>query len=160
MILYHGGTDSIEKPVIRHQSSGRDFGMGFYCTDIRGQAEKWAKRQGRVRKLTAVLNVYEFDADRAESNLDIKMFKDYSQEWLNLVVNCRKEPHFNHGLDIVYGKIANDDVGETVQAVVDGLMPFDFALQKLVFMPSNNQYCFCTERSLVYLGFIESVKLE
>jgi hypothetical protein len=44
-----------------------------------------------------------------------------------------------HGdTDIVYGKIANDDVGETVQAVLDGLMPFDFALQKLAFMPSNN----------------------
>ena len=64
-----------------------------------------------------------------------------------------------HGFDIVYGKIANDDVGETVQAVLDGLMPFDFALQKLAFMPSNNQYCFCTEISCGYLGFIESVEL-
>jgi hypothetical protein len=160
MILYHGGTDIIEKPVIKSQSGGRDFGMGFYSTDIRSQAEKWAKRQGRVRKLTAVLNVYEFDADGAKSNLNIKMFKDYSEEWLNLVVNCRKESRFIHGFDIVYGKIANDDVGETVQAVVDGLMPIDFALQKLIFMPSNNQYCFCTEKSLTYLGFIESVKLE
>ncbi|MDR2575270.1 MAG: DUF3990 domain-containing protein [Treponema sp.] len=160
MILYHGGTDIIEKPVIRSQSAGRDFGRGFYSTDIRNQAEKWAKRQGRVRKLAAVLNMYEFDVDRAKNNLNVKMFEDYSQEWLDLVVNCRKEPHHIHGFDIVYGKIANDDVGETVQAVVDGLMPFDFALQKLIFMPSNNQYCFCTEKSLVYLVFIESVKLE
>jgi len=160
MILYHGGTDIIEKPVIRPQSGGRDFGIGFYCTDIRGQAEKWAKRQGRIRKLAAVLNMYEFNIDNAKSNLNIKMFKDYSQEWLNLVVNCRKDPHYIHGFDIVYGKIANDDVGETVQAVVDGLMPFDFALQKLVFMPSNNQYCFCTEKSLAYINFIESVILE
>ena len=160
MILYHGGTDIIEKPVIRPQSGGRDFGKGFYCTDIRSQAEKWAKRQGRVRKLTAVLNMYEFDADCAKGNLNMKMFKDYSQEWLNLVVNCRKEQHFIHSFDIVYGKIANDDVGETVQAVVDGLMPFDFALQKLSFMPSNNQYCFCTEKSLEYLGSTESIKLE
>jgi hypothetical protein len=160
MILYHGGTEIIEKPVIMPHSGGRDFGMGFYSTDIRGQAEKWAKRQGRVRKLTAVLNMYEFDADGAKSNLKIKMFEDYSQEWLNLVVNCRREPRFIHGFDIVYGKIANDDVGETVQAVVDGLMPIDFALQKLIFMPSNNQYCFCTEKSLAYLGFKESIKVE
>jgi hypothetical protein len=160
MILYHGGTDIIEKPLIIPQSGGRDFGMGFYSTDIRSQAEKWAKRQGRIRRLAAVLNVYEFDSDRAKCNLNIKTFKDYSQEWLNLVVNCRKEPQYIHGFDIVFGKIANDDVGETVQAVVDGLMPFDFALQKLAFMPSNNQYCFCTEKSLAYLSFIESVKLE
>ena len=66
---------------------------------------------------------------------------------------------YHGGTDIVYGKIANDDVGETVQAVLNGLMPFDFALQKLVFMPSNNQYCFCTEKSFTCLKFTESVKL-
>jgi hypothetical protein len=60
----------------------------------------------------------------------------------------------------VHGKIANDDVGETVQAILDGLMPFDFALKRLVFMPSNNQYCFCTEKSFVCLQFAESIKLE
>ena len=160
MILYHGGTDIVEKPVIRSRSGGRDFGRGFYCTDIRSQAEKWAVRQGRIRKLPAVLNVYEFDTDNAQRNLAYKMFIDYSQEWLELVVNCRKDSNYVHGFDIVYGKIANDDVGETVQAVVDGLMPFDFALQKLVFMPANNQYCFCTEKSLAYMGFIESLKTE
>jgi hypothetical protein len=160
MILYHGGTDIIEKPVIRPRSAGRDFGSGFYCTDIRAQAEKWAKRQGRFRKQTAVLNLYEFDIDCARQNLSIRTFTDYTREWLDLVVNCRKDTRYVHGYDIVYGKIANDDVGETVQAVLDGLMPFDFALEKLAFMPSNNQYCFCTEKSLAYLAFGEAVKPE
>jgi hypothetical protein len=159
MILYHGGTDIIKQPVIKPQSGGRDFGMGFYCTDIRSQAEKWAMRQGRIRRLPSVLNMYEFDRDHAQSNLKCKLFVDYSTEWLELVVNCRKDPRYVHGYDIVYGKIANDDVGETVQAVVDGLMPLDFALQKLVFMPSNNQYCLCSEQSLEYLGFMESREL-
>jgi len=158
MILYHGGTDIAEKPVIKPQSAGRDFGMGFYCTDIRNQAESWAKRQGRIRKQTAVLNIYEFNMDHAQRDLNFRMFKDYSREWLDLVINCRKNLQFNHGFDIVYGKIANDDVGETVQAVLDGLMPFDFALQKLAFMPSNNQYCFCTEKSLAYLEFTDFIK--
>jgi hypothetical protein len=160
MILYHGGTDIVEKPLILPRSAGRDFGIGFYCTDIRDQAEKWAKRQGRIRKQIAILNMYEFDSDNARRNFNIKMFSGYSLEWLELVVNCRKTPHYIHGFDIVYGKIANDDVGETVQAVLDGLMPLDFALQKLAFMPSNNQYCFCTEKSLVVLGFMKSIRLE
>jgi hypothetical protein len=34
MILYHGGTDIVEKPEIILPLSGRDFGKGFYCTDI------------------------------------------------------------------------------------------------------------------------------
>jgi len=46
-----------------------------------------------------------------------------------------------------------DVVGKTVQAVVDGLMPLDFALQKLTFMPANNQYAFCSEKSLGYVNF-------
>jgi hypothetical protein len=160
MILYHGGTDIVENPVIKPKSGGRDFGMGFYCTDIRSQAEKWAMRQGRIREQSAVLNMYDFDIDQARRSLNFKMFNDYSAEWLELIINCRKNPAYIHGFDIVYGKIANDDVGETVQAILDGLMPFDFALQKLVFLPSNNQYCFCTEKSCGYLGFIESAKLE
>jgi hypothetical protein len=39
-------------------------------------------------------------------------------------------------------------------------MPFDFALQKLAFMPSNSRYCFCSEKSLNYPGFTVSLKQE
>jgi len=159
MILYHGGTESIGSPAIRPSITSRDFGSGFYCTDIKSQAEKWALRQGRIRSQTAILNIYEFDAEKAKQSLSCKMFEDYAFEWLELVVNCRKNNDYKHGFDIVYGKIANDDVGETVQAVVNGLMPLDFALQKLVFMHANNQYCFCTEKSLTHLEFAKSEKL-
>jgi hypothetical protein len=160
MILYHGGTDNVEIPIIRSSISSRDFGSGFYCTDIRSQAEKWAQRQGRIRKQAAILNIYEFETDRAQQSLIYKTFKDYNIEWLDLVIKCRKDFNFKHGFDIVYGKIANDDVGETVQAVLDGLMPPDFALQKLAFMEANNQYCFCTEKSLAFIKFVEAVKLD
>ena len=160
MILYHGGTDRVEKPVIRHSSASRDFGAGFYCTDIRSQAEKWALRQGRIRKQPAALNVYEFDLQSAQQKISYKNFEDYTIEWLELVVKCRRDSNSIHEFDIVFGKIANDDVGETVQAVLDGLMPPDFALQKLAFMDANNQYCFCTEKSLAFLQFVESVELK
>ena len=160
MILYHGGTENIEKPIILPSLAGRDFGAGFYCTDIREKAAKWALRQGRVRKKRAILNMYEFNIDNAQQTLNYKMFADYAIEWIELIINCRKNSNYKHEYDIVYGKIANDDVGETVQAVLDGLMPVDFALQKLVFMQSNNQYCFCTEKSLAYLRFAESLELE
>ena len=83
---------------------------------------------------------------------------EYSLEWLEFVVKNRSNLRFQHDFDIVFGKIANDDVGETVQAVVDGLTSLDFALQKLTFMQTNNQYSFCTEKSFAYLqltGFQE-----
>ena len=160
MILYHGGTDNIETPVILPSLASRDFGIGFYCTDIREQAEKWALRQGRIRKKESVLNIYEFDLDKARQTLNFKTFIDYAIDWLELVINCRKDRTFIHGFDIVFGKIANDDVGETVQAVMNGLMPTDFALQRLAFMPANNQYCFCTEKSLAFIKFVKSEEVE
>jgi hypothetical protein len=160
MILYHGSTDNIEKPVILPSLASRDFGTGFYCTDIREQAERWAFRQSRIKKKEAILNLYEFNIENAMNTLNQKMFLDYAVEWLELVINCRKKIDYIHGYDFVYGKIANDDVGETVQAVVNGLMPIDYALQKLAFMPANNQYCFCTEKSLSNLKFLKSIKLE
>ena len=56
MILYHGGTDIVKEPRIIFNEYGRDFGFGFYTTDIYEQALKWAKRQSRVRKKPVLLN--------------------------------------------------------------------------------------------------------
>jgi hypothetical protein len=160
MILYHGGTEIIEMPSIIHSVAGRDFGAGFYLTGIQIQAEKWARRQARIRKKTAFLNAYVFDEKSAQKHLKIKKLKEYSLEWLDLVLACRQNADFRHGYDIVFGKIANDDVGETVQAVLDGLMPKDFALQKLTFMKANEQYCFCTENALNHLQYQDVRSLE
>ena len=160
MILYHGGTDIVKEPEIILIEHGRDFGFGFYTTDIYDQAIKWAKRQSRIRKKPAFLNTYQFDDVSAAKILDYKIFNNYNLEWLEFVVNNRINLKFKHDFDIVFGKIANDDVGETVQAVVDGLMPFDFALQRLTFMQANNQYAFCTGRSLSYIKFSKFEELE
>ena len=159
MIIYHGGTDIVDAPRIIASYTGRDFGTGFYTTDIKEQAVKWAKRQAWYRKKDdAILNIYEFN-DVALEILKTKTFEDYTMEWLDFVVNCRQNADFRHEYDLVVGKIANDDVGETVQAVVDGLAPKDFALSKLVFMKANNQICFSTETALKYLKFNSSEKV-
>ena len=62
MRIYHGSTDIVEKPRIIKSAAGRDFGAGFYTTDIEPQAVRWAKRLAKFRrKENAVLNIYEFD---------------------------------------------------------------------------------------------------
>ena len=159
MILYHGGTGVVREPSLIRSIAGRDFGAGFYLTGIRAQAEKWARRQARIRRKEAFLNAYLFNEDAAFAKLRIKKFTEYSLEWLDLVLSCRQDADFCHGYDIVFGKIADDDVGETVQAVLDGLMPKDFALQKLSFMATNEQYCFCTEAALRHLCNHEARRL-
>jgi len=44
MMVYHGGYTEIRKPEIIVGRNTKDFGTGFYCTVIREQAERWARR--------------------------------------------------------------------------------------------------------------------
>lgn len=44
MTVYHGSYTAIEHPGIVEGRNTKDFGPGFYCTVIREQAERWAKR--------------------------------------------------------------------------------------------------------------------
>ena len=78
---------------------------------------------------------------------------------MDFVISCRQNPDFKHEHDIVIGKVANDDIGETVQAVVDGLTSKEFALNKLKFMYANDQICFSTDEALKYLKFVSSERV-
>ena len=43
-IIYHGSYTKVENPKIIKGRHTKDFGIGFYCTVIKEQAERWAKR--------------------------------------------------------------------------------------------------------------------
>ena len=161
MILYHGSYMQIETPRIITQEKGRDFGFGFYTTTIKEQAERWAVRTARLRSRfshqaeNAVVNIYDFDEDVAK-NLHTKSFPTADLDWLELVIRCRSDLQFNHGFDIVSGKIANDNVGETVEYVLAGIMRKEDAVERLKFEKINDQICFCTEKALKKLAFERS----
>ena len=44
MKVYHGGYCSVENPRILKSAFAKDFGTGFYCTELEDQAVRWAKR--------------------------------------------------------------------------------------------------------------------
>ena len=81
-------------------------------------------------------------------------------DWLELVVKCRSDVAFEHGYDIVCGKIANDNVGETVSYVMQGIMRKEDAVERLKFEKINNQIAFCSMAALKELEFIESYIVE
>jgi hypothetical protein len=60
MIVYHGGYCAIEKPEIRAAKNNKDFGRGFYCTELQTQADKWSRRFD-----TPVVSVYEYTPSTA-----------------------------------------------------------------------------------------------
>ena len=166
MKLYHGGLLPVECPQIIKNEIGRDFGFAFYTTDIREQAERWARRRRRTAlrngciDALAVVSVFDFDNNLARKQLTFRDFPDVSMEWLDLVVSCRSDKNYRHGFDIVTGKIANDNVGETISYVIAGVMRKEDAIARLKFQKINNQLAFCSERALSYLKFCHSYNVE
>ena len=161
MILYHGSTLEVQQPRILKSEIGRDFGFAFYTTDIQAQAERWARRRAMIEsrrtktKVPAIVSVYEWDEDAAKQ-LRFLQFGGANMEWLDLVVTCRSQTDYSHGYDIVEGKIANDNVGETVSYVMQGIMRKEDAIERLRFEKINNQIAFCTETALRTLYFQNS----
>lgn len=163
MLVYHGTTLEIKEPKIITTEIGRDFGFAFYSTDIKEQAERWALRRAMIQSrkskaaVSAVVNIYEWERN---ANTDILEFDGASMEWLDMVVSCRSDLSFKHDHDIVIGKIADDNVGETVAYVIQGIMRKEDAIERLKFEKINNQIAFCSERSLKQLKFIKSYIVE
>ena len=111
MILYHGSDVEVKTPVIIKSEKGRDFGFGFYLTPIKEQAERMARRKQRInRSDKAVVSVYEWNEDK--ESIAYKHFPSPNEEWLDFIIKCRTDISFNHGFDVVEGRIADDAVGE------------------------------------------------
>lgn len=86
MRLYHGSNiwiDSINLAMCRPY---KDFGKGFYLTDIKEQAEKMAIRVSKIYGGVPVINTFEIDDDfRKISGLRIMDFGEQTTgEWRNL----------------------------------------------------------------------------
>jgi hypothetical protein len=158
MTLFHGGIVVVNTPEIIKTEYGRDFGTGFYTTDIKEQSVRWALRKARIEKrkkdnVKAIISMYEFDEKNYE-DLQVIHFPEPSATWLEMVCKCRSNSQYVHGYDMVTGKIANDTVGETVSYVVRGIMRREDALERLKFEKINNQICFATEKALSFLRYI------
>ena len=166
MILYHGSTVEVEDPQVIVSDLGRDFGPAFYTTGIKDQAERWAVRRAKFARkggktgTPAIVSVYEFDEASARSALKWKSYRGVSMEWLDMVAACRSRSSYRHGYDLMSGKVANDNVGETVSYVVAGVMPREMALEQLKFQQINDQIAFCSPISLQFLAFVKSYELE
>ena len=105
-ILYHGTYLKIEYTEIKKHKFTKDFSWGFYCTEIEEQAKKWA-----MEFKEPIVNKYRL---KNIEELNVKIFKDYSHEWLDFVVSCRNGN--THSYDVVEGPIADDTICEYLKA--------------------------------------------
>lgn len=76
MTVYHGSYTTKVVPEIIKGKNTKDCGPGFYCTVIREQAERWAKRYD-----TPVVNIYTV---RMNTSLKILEFKEMTEKMAGL----------------------------------------------------------------------------
>ena len=156
IIVYHGGTETIEKPICKFGRKNLDFGQGFYVTNLREQAVTWANNMSRNRNKPAVLNRYKLDRESILQNARCKIFCAYDKEWLEFIVGNRTGQDLAKDYDYVEGGIANDRVADTVNLYIAGLMELNTALRELSKHQPNNQICILSQdlinKHLIYDG--------
>lgn len=149
MEIYHGGYNTIEIPEIRMGKYAKDFGIGFYCTELKEQAVRWAKRYE-----TPVVNIYNF---RQDDKLKILYFQEMTEEWLEFIVDCRSGKKYNY--DIVIGAMANDQVYNYISDYINGVLTKEQFWVLAKFKHPTHQMNFCTEEALKCLTFIRSEEI-
>ena len=148
--IYHGSYLEIEFPQIRKHKFTKDFSWGFYCTEIKEQAQKWASKFK-----TPIVNEYRL---KNIEELNVKVFKDYSHEWLDFVVSCRSGS--THSYDVVEGPMADDTIYEYLEAYIDNMMDEEEFFKLMKFKYPTHQISFHTIKALAHIEFIGPYPVE
>ena len=143
-IIYHGSFCKIEKPEIKEGKYTKDFGDGFYCTILKEQAIRWAKKYD-----TPVVNMYEYEQN---SSLRIKEFSLMTEEWLDFIIDSRAGK--KHDYDIVIGAMADDQVYNYINDLIEGSITREAFWELAKFRHPTHQIAFCTNKSLECIKFI------
>ncbi len=143
MTVYHGGYQKVEKPEIRKGKTTKDFGVGFYCTIIREQAQRWAKRYE-----TGIVSIYDVVIN---TKLRIKEFPEMSEEWLDFIVACRAGK--SHDYDIVIGAMADDQIYNYIADYIDGVISREQFWVLAKFKYPTHQIAFCSKEALTCLRY-------
>lgn len=153
MKLYHGTNVDFDVIDLTKSNKYKDFGQGFYLTDIRSQAEELAAKKSRLFGGYPVIQEYEFDESLLSSaELKVLKFDKPSTEWAEFIFkNRNRDNNFTHDYDIVIGPIANDGVAYLLGRYEEGTLTIEELSAKLDFKKLNSQYFFGTNKSLKYL---------
>ena len=143
MTVYHGGYTPVEKPEIRTGRNTKDFGVGFYCTIIKEQAQRWARRYD-----TKIVSIYEV---RINQELNIKEFRKMTDEWLDFIIACRSG--VPHHYDVVIGAMADDQIYNYISDYIDGAITREQFWVLAKFKYPTHQITFCTEAALKCLDY-------
>ena len=85
LILYHGSSEIIEKPIFGKGKAYNDYGRGFYCTENFELAKEWACTEG----IDGYANQYEIETDGLKI-LNLSSGEYTVLHWRALLMTYRK----------------------------------------------------------------------
>ena len=162
MKLFHGSNVDIDSSSLAMCRPYKDFGRGFYLTDIKEQAERMAVRVARIYGGTPVVNSYEIEDDfRDIPDLRIKDFGEQTtEEWAKFVMNNRSRAftdeksdlcNKDNKYDIVIGPVADDNMALLFRQYENEIIDFDTLLKGMIYKKTSSQYSFHTIKSIKLL---------
>ena len=149
-IIYHGSNVIVENPQIIVSGFYKDFGYGFYCTSIEKQARKWAL----TKRGNSYVSLYKY---QPTEGLNILSFPKMTDEWLDFVVDCRRG--IKHDYDIVEGPMADDQIWDYVEDLIDGTITREAFWVLVKFKYPTHQIVFCTTEALSAITYERSYKV-
>ncbi|MDR2720007.1 MAG: DUF3990 domain-containing protein [Nitrososphaerota archaeon] len=165
MILYHGSNVKIAVIDLSKARPFKDFGRGFYLTEIKEQAERMAVRVTDRFDGEPYVSAFELCDDIFnDKTLNILKFERPSKDWALFVMNNREKSfsdvenrlyNGDNKYDIVIGAVANDDLVGTFDLFRDGFMSMDDVVRQITFKNLTNQYSFHSEKAIAYLKAVE-----
>jgi hypothetical protein len=154
MKVYHGSYIEIKVIDLTKCKPNKDFGQGFYVTNIRSQAEVWAQRLGNHFHTAGIITEFIFN-ERAytDNEYNVLRFDSYTDEWLDFVVLNRDDSTTDkrHDFDIVEGPVADDQIALRIDDYLEGFISKATFLEELKFKRPTHQIAFCTLQSLQML---------
>ena len=159
MILYHGSSIEVKKPILLKNQRELDFGKGFYTTSDLEQAAKWAKRTAKRRGVDkAFVTVYEVDNNDI-NNIRLLNFDSPNKDWLDFVVKNRKGEYIAENWDVISGPVADDQTAQVIDLYLDGLYDEEEAIKRFLNQKLKDQYTFKTLEAINLLKYKEVITL-
>jgi hypothetical protein len=159
MKVYHGSYTRVETIDLSQAEANKDFGKGFYVTNIQKHAERWAERIAREHKATPVVTEFLFyETAYNDSIYKVLRFPQPSRQWVEFVMMNRDPniPKPAHDYDIVEGPIADDWVTSQIKLYEKGKISMETLIEKLTHREDTHQICLCTTESLGAIKLLEN----
>ena len=160
MILYHGSDVIVDKPKLIGAKRTLDFGSGFYTTTNKEQAISFAlKVQERRESMNKFVSIYEIDMEKVNHLLNVLVFDNPDEDWLDFVYLNRSGTYKKEHYDIILGPVANDTIYRTFIAYEAGVLTKEQTLEQLKIKKLYNQMTFTTDEALSKLKYLGQLKI-